>query len=138
MCTDRIGWEGLPSGLREAVAEQIGPPAKVETIDEGRRTPLVATFTIGQGTGCSSKPPRTGTRVGEQLAREQAVAPHVAAVARGLLHAVRADGWRLPASNGSTGLGRTTWSTRPTSRSSCRYSPPRPARLPCGQPADPV
>lgn len=93
--TERVGWEGLPLGLREAAADRIGPLAKVETIDEGRRTPLVAAVTTGPGDRLFVKAAPDGTRAGEQLTREQAVAPHVATVAPELVHAITADGWRL-------------------------------------------
>jgi hypothetical protein len=93
--TERVEWESLPLALRESVAEQIGPPGKVETIVEGRRTPLVAAFTTRSGDRLFVKAAADATRAGEQLAREQAVAPYVTAIAPELLHAVEADGWRL-------------------------------------------
>ncbi|MEU6037290.1 hypothetical protein ABZ801_17975 [Actinomadura sp. NPDC047616] len=96
--TPRVDWEGLPLALREAVAEQVGPPAKVETIVEGRRTPLVATFTTRSGDRLFVKAaPDDGTRAGEQLARELAIAPYLTAIAPELLYAAEAGGWRLAA-----------------------------------------
>ncbi|MFD0853281.1 hypothetical protein ACFQ07_13655, partial [Actinomadura adrarensis] len=93
--TERVTWEGLPAALREAVAEQIGPPAKVETIDEGRRTPFVAALTTRSGDRLFVKAALDGTRAAEQLAREQAVAPHVTTISPELLHTVEVCGWLL-------------------------------------------
>ncbi|SEG82866.1 hypothetical protein SAMN04489712_11598 [Thermomonospora echinospora] len=92
---DRVDWENLPDALYEAVHQQLGPLAKVQAIAEGRRTALVAAAWTRSGDRLFLKGAPVASRAGEQLAREQAVAPYVAAIAPELIAAVEAAGWRL-------------------------------------------
>ena len=92
---DRTAWESLPSELRDAVRAELGPPAKVEPIPEGRRSALAAVAHLDSGRVFLKGAPLGDERATAQLAREAAVNPHVRAVTPQLLCDLEAGGWRL-------------------------------------------
>ena len=74
---DRVEWESLPTQVRGALQDALGPLTKVEPVSEGRRAAFTATA-HGQGTRFFLKGAlATATKGAAQLERERAIAPHV-------------------------------------------------------------
>ncbi|MFC4052895.1 phosphotransferase [Actinomadura syzygii] len=92
---DRVEWESLPSDLRDAVQEAVGPLVKVEPVGEGRRSALAVVAYTGGGRLFLKGAPVADGRAGAQLAREAVVNPWVRTVAPALACDVEAGGWRL-------------------------------------------
>lgn len=92
---DRIEWESLPSDLRDAVQDELGPLVKVEPVGQGRRSALAVVAHLDAGRVFLKGVPTGNERAVAQLAREVAVNPHVRTVTPRLLCDLQAGSWRV-------------------------------------------
>lgn len=92
---ERIGWESLPSDMREAIHGCVGTLVKTESITQGRRSALALIGQTCAGRVFFKGAPVEDERAVAQLEREAAVAPHVTAIAPGLVCDLAVAGWRV-------------------------------------------
>ncbi|WP_344906590.1 hypothetical protein [Actinomadura meridiana] len=92
---DRVEWESLPHELRDAVQDELGQPATVEPVREGRRSALAVVARFDGGQVFIKGAPVVNERAVAQLDREAAVNPHVLSITPALVCDVECGQWRL-------------------------------------------
>lgn len=91
---ERVGWEGLPAGLREQVEERTGPVVEAVAVGEERGGSLAAVVrTARQGRLFLKGVRDDDVERAAALGYEQRLNKAVAGVGPAVRHVVRGDGW---------------------------------------------
>ncbi|OON76011.1 phosphotransferase family protein [Streptomyces tsukubensis] len=92
---ERVEWDRLPGGVREAVQERVGRVAASEVHQQGLNCSVALTLHAAAGRTFMKGVRAEDTDGAEALAREELVNPFVCAVGPAAWHAVHTDGWSL-------------------------------------------
>ncbi|MGW1281617.1 hypothetical protein ACWD4V_32290 [Streptomyces tsukubensis] len=92
----RIGWKGLPPGLRAGITARVGAVHHAATVADGLNCRFAATVTTERHGGLFLKGVPDGTSPeAAAIHRETLLNPAVTGVGPGLRYDIRTDGWQV-------------------------------------------